>query len=109
MARDGRDENETRRNAGDDETMFFSESTKEQGSPAPCGKDDADMADELESARMYIDLLQRQLLTAQDTARKAAQAPAMLQSLERERNKYRAVCWAAYASLIRIDLVYSYL
>lgn len=92
MARDGRDENEneTSRDAGDDETMFFSESKQEQGSPAPGGKNDADMADELESARMYIDLLQRQLLTAQEAARKAAQAPAMLQSLERERDKYRA-------------------
>lgn len=85
---------ETSRDAGDDETMFFSESKASRPGPGGDKHDDshADMADKLESARMYIDLLQRQLLTAQEAARKAAQAPAMLQSLERERDKYRAVC-----------------
>ena len=72
-----------------DEAML-SESSETKGQSG--GKSTDDMADELESAKMYIDLLQRQLQTAQNAAKKASQASTVLQTMERERDRYRAVC-----------------
>lgn len=78
-----------------DEPMFFAESRRAKADSGNV----TDMADELESAKMYIDLLQKQLKKAQETARNADQA--VIRNLEVERDRYRSArCYGNFLKFV---------